>query len=251
MLMKDWVIEKIACLNQEFYQKFAKSFSSTRQRIQPGVARILSQVSGDLDWLDIGCGNGNLAFACLEAGRAGQYLGCDISPELLEDAWKLLAGQTPGTGFQAAFCQIDLNIENWTASLPQKKWAQISLFAVLHHIPSADYRIGLCTALRGLLQPDGRVFVSVWQLQNSARLLPRIKPWGLVEISHHEVEEGDVLMDWRAGVRTEDKGEALRYVHIFSEHELTDLARQAGFQVTDSFYSDGHEGNLGLYQEWI
>jgi len=61
-------------------------------------------------------------------------------------------------------------------------------------------------------------------LQNSARLLPRIKPWETVEIPHLQVEEGDVLMDWRAGSHDPETKPALRYVHIFSETELADLA---------------------------
>ena len=249
--MKDWVIDKIALINQEFYQQFANSFSSTRQRIQPGVARILGQINGTLDWLDVGCGNGTLAFACLETGRTGSYLGCDFSRELLENAHQILAQYTIPPDFRPEFHQVDLNSTTWAEELPQKHWPQISLFAVLHHIPDRENRLRLCRSLRGLLQPEGQVFVSVWQLQNSARLLPRVKPWEMVDIPHHEVEEGDVLMDWRAGRRDADSGEALRYVHIFSESELIDLAGRAGFQVKDSFYSDGHEGNLGLYQIWI
>jgi 2-polyprenyl-3-methyl-5-hydroxy-6-metoxy-1,4-benzoquinol methylase len=249
--MKDWVIEKIARINQVFYQEFGNSFSSTRHRIQPGVARLLNQTTGNLAWLDVGCGNGTLAFACLEMERKGCYLGCDFSRELLEEAHKMLAQYTIPPEFQPEFHQVDLNSVSWAEELPQKHWSQISLFAVLHHIPFSENRKRLCTNLRGLLQPDGQVFVSVWQLQNSARLLPRIKPWEMVDIPHQEVEEGDVLMDWRAGRQESEAGEALRYVHIFSEAELSDLARQAGFQVKDSFYSDGHEGNLGLYQIWI
>jgi SAM-dependent methyltransferase len=249
--MKDWVIEKIALINQEFYQTFANSFSSTRYRVQPGVARLLNQNAGSLDWLDIGCGNGTLAFACLEMSRTGCYLGCDFSRELLEDARKILTNYTVPAELRLEFRQVDLNSSAWLGELPQKHWLQISLFAVLHHIPAQDKRQQLCRSLRGLLEPGGQVFISVWQLQNSARLLPRIKPWEMVGIPHHEVEEGDVLMDWRAGRQDGENGEALRYVHIFSEKELSDLANQAGFQVKDSFYSDGHEGNLGLYQIWI
>jgi SAM-dependent methyltransferase len=248
--MEDWVIEKISLINQEFYQKFANSFSSTRQRIQPGVARILGQVTGNLDWLDVGCGNGTLAFACLDSGRNGSYLGCDFSRELLNNAHEILAQYTIPPEFQLEFHQVDLNNTTWMDELPRKQWPQISLFAVLHHIPSSENRKRLCAGLRRLLRPGGQMFISVWQLQNSARLLPRIKPWEIVNIPHQDVEEGDVLMDWRAGRQNTETGEALRYVHIFSEAELSELASQAGFHVKDSFYSDGHEGNLGLYQIW-
>lgn len=59
-----------------------------------------------------------------------------------------------------------------------------------------------------------------------------------------QVEEGDYLIDWRSG------GYGLRYVHLFSQGELEELAADSGFKITDSFYSDGKEGNLAIYQIW-
>jgi hypothetical protein len=105
--------------------------------------------------------------------------------------------------------------------------------------------------IRKILPSGKSLYLSVWQLQNSQRLLPRIKPWKMVGLSHSNVEQGDVLMDWRAGVDEEQKSEALRYVHVFTESELEKLAGETGYQVVRSFYSDGKEGNLALYQEWI
>jgi len=60
-----------------------------------------------------------------------------------------------------------------------------------------------------------------------------------------DVDEGDVLLDWRAGDTP-----GVRYVHTFSEISLTALAENAGFQVIESFYSDGKSGDLALYQVW-
>jgi hypothetical protein len=42
----------------------------------------------------------------------------------------------------------------------------------------------------------------------------------------------------------------LRYVHHFSETELEQLAEAAGFEVIESFLSDGENNRLGLYQVW-
>ncbi len=36
-----------------------------------------------------------------------------------------------------------------------------------------------------------------------------------------------------------------------SGDELTEIARVSGFSVSSSYYSDGKEGNLGLYQRWL
>jgi len=32
---------------------------------------------------------------------------------------------------------------------------------------------------------------------------------------------------------------------------MADLANQTGYNIQQTFYSDGHEGNLGLYQIWM
>jgi tRNA (uracil-5-)-methyltransferase TRM9 len=58
-------------------------------------------------------------------------------------------------------------------------------------------------------------------------------------------------MDWRAEINGGTTAGGLRYVHIFSESELSDLAATSGFDVSEKFYSDGKEGNLGLYQTWV
>jgi hypothetical protein len=85
---------------------------------------------------------------------------------------------------------------------------------------------------------------------NSPRLARRIQPWSLAGIDAKDVDEGDVLMDWLAADEAGQPAARLRYVHLFSEVELAALADDCGFKVCRHFYSDGHEGNLGLYQVW-
>lgn len=248
--MEEWVIEKIIQINQEFYQKFAGSFSATRSQVQPGVARLLEGTPDGVNWLDIGCGNGTLALAWLTQDRSGSYCGCDFSQPLLDDANRKVAEYTNRKDAQLEFQLVDLNRKGWDQSLPARDWNVVSLFAVLHHIPSQKQRGTLMKQLRHLVDPKSRLYLSVWQLQNSPRLLPRVKPWENVGIPHREVEQGDVLMDWRAGLEEKSVEPALRYVHIFSEAEMLELAAEAGFTVAETFYFDGREGNLALYQVW-
>jgi hypothetical protein len=86
---------------------------------------------------------------------------------------------------------------------------------------------------------------SNWQFLNSEKLKSRIKPWDAAEIQASNVDAGDSLLDWRSG------GDGLRYVHHFSESELSSLAAAGGFVIKDQFYADGESGNLSLYQIWI
>jgi len=94
------------------------------------------------------------------------------------------------------------------------------------------------------LKGDGLFVLSNWQFLNSEKLKARIQPWEAAAISEVDVDAGDYLLDWRSG------GEGLRYVHHFTEEELNELAKASGFHISDTFYSDGKERNLGLYQVW-
>ncbi len=61
------------------------------------------------------------------------------------------------------------------------------------------------------------------------------------------VDDGDALLDWRA----EEGTTGYRYVHQFTEEELASYAKESKFKVVNTFYSDGREGNLALYQVWL
>jgi tRNA (uracil-5-)-methyltransferase TRM9 len=227
-------------INRDFYTRFGDSFSATRHRIQPGVRRVLDKLKGDESILDLGCGNGELARELAKRGQRGPYLGLDFSLPLLKNAEPQLEG------LSASFIEADLNqlsnIED-RLSMP-RGWSLITAFAALHHIPSEGIRLNVLHTVHKLLADDGKFILSNWQFLNSEKLRSRIQDWPKVGLSHADVDPGDYLLDWRSG------GEGLRYVHHFSEEELLDLARIAGFRVLETFHSDGETGNLGLYQVW-
>ncbi len=229
----------LIAINRDFYTRFGPSFSATRHRIQPGVRRVLEMLKGDESILDLGCGNGELARELAKRGQRGSYLGVDFSLPLLRDA------ESMPKDFPAKFMQADLtqlSKKQWTVE--SGEWEVVTAFAVLHHIPSADMRLDILRAVRGLLSADGKFIHSNWQFLNSEKLKGRIKLWEAAEVKSSEVDEGDYLLDWRSG------GQGLRYVHHFSESELSTLAGAAGFVVKDTFYSDGGSGSLGIYQIW-
>ena len=76
------VRDKLIDLNRRFYQSFAKQFSDTRQRLQPGVMRILELISTRDDVLDLVCGNGAACALRRNRNRLGFELGnvfCEIN----------------------------------------------------------------------------------------------------------------------------------------------------------------------------
>ena len=228
-------------LNRDFYTRFGESFSATRHRIQPGVRRVLEMLQGDESILDLGCGNGEFARELAKRGHRDPYLGVDFSLPLLREA------DSPIEGFSASFQQVDitqLSVNSIQSSVTDH-WSLITAFAVLHHIPSRELRLNIIRTVHKLLKPNGRFIHSNWQFLNSEKLKARIQPWEAAAVSESDVETGDHLLNWRSG------GEGLRYVHHFNEGELSELAEVSSFHISDTFYSDGEGGRLGLYQIWV
>ncbi|HNH79512.1 MAG TPA: class I SAM-dependent methyltransferase [Anaerolineales bacterium] len=222
-------------LNREFYDHFGDSFSATRQRLQPGVKKILDTIQGDVSVLDLGCGNGHFLHELIRRGHKAPLLGMDFSLPLLRNA-----ESAPGVEFREA----DLTKPSVFISSIPSPWSMVTSFATLHHIPSNEIRLEILRTVKKLLKPDGRFVLSNWQFLNSEKLTARIQPWTRVGLSDSDIDEGDYLLDWRSG------GEGLRYAHHFSAEELHGLAGQAGFKVESEFLSDGENGRLGLYQIW-
>jgi len=238
--MRPDIARQLLELNHKFYTDFGDAFSATRGRIQPGVRKITQSLHGDETILDLGCGNGEFARTLAGRGHRGAYLGLDFSLPLLSEAESL-----PG-GFDADFWEVDLT--KLSAIQPQlseyRHWSLITCFATLHHIPSSDLRLNILKEVHTLLPAGGRFILSNWQFLNSPRLRLRVRGWHEAGLTESDVDENDYLLDWRSG------GHGLRYVHHFNEPELADLAESSGFDVLDTFYSDGKEGNLAIYQTW-
>ena len=247
--MREAVINQLIALNLKFYQTFALPFSATRMRIQPGVRRILKNIKGGEQILDLGCGNGETYSVLKEIGFYGQYIGIDSNNTFLNIAKsKLQQEQVPEKN--AIFILADLTNPVWYANLPQSHYDLIFAFAAIHHIPSQFLRNRLIHHIHDQIIFNSSLsrssFIhSEWQFLNNPRFLTRIVPWDTIGLSEDDIDPGDYLLDWR------HEGYGIRYVHHFSENELEQLAHENGFQIVDMFYSDGEGGNLSLYQTWI
>jgi len=239
--MKNETAARLLTLNKQFYQTFGQEFSSTRQRLQPGVLRVLDMLNGDETILDLGCGNGELARERMRRGHRALYTGLDFSLALLEVA-RLGWEDAPAT-----FIRADLMGPDWDKKIiatMSSPFDVVTAFATLHHIPGEQARLNILQKSHALLRPGGRFIHSEWQFLNSEKLRGRIQPWVKASLSDADVDPGDYLLDWRGG------GRGLRYVHHFSEEELESMAEASGFRVRSAFLSDGDNERLGLYQVW-
>jgi tRNA (uracil-5-)-methyltransferase TRM9 len=233
------ITTQLSDLNRRFYTEYGRDFSATRGRLQTGVLRVIESLHGDESILDLGCGNGELARTLSRRGHHGSYLGLDFSLPLLNEA------EREAFAFPVQFMQADLVSSDWEHVIARNDMFDIVFsFAVLHHIPCIALRLQIIQKIHEHLKPDGKFIHSNWQFLNSQRLKARIQPWESIGLKQTDVDANDYLLDWRRG------GKGLRYVHQFDESELADLAQASGFEIVETFYSDGENKRLSLYQVW-
>jgi hypothetical protein len=141
------------------------------------------------------------------------------------------------------YVEADLTEPGWweSVSLEPASFDAAVCLSVLHHIPTATARRGVLTDLAHLLAEGATCAISVWQVLHRERFRRRLVSWSDVGIDASDVDEGDLLLDWRRG------GRGLRYVHHFDLEELQADCEEAGLTVTGHYRSDGDTDDLGLY----
>ncbi len=236
--MNKIITKQLLDLNRHFYTEYGRDFSATRERLQTGLLRVIESLRGDETILDLGCGNGELARTLSRRGHHGSYLGLDFSLPLLNEA------EREAFVFSVQFRQVNLVSNDWNVETRNDKYDIVFAFAILHHIPSVELRLQIIQKIHELLKPEGTFIHSNWQFLNSPRLKARIQSWGSIGLKETEVDTNDYLLDWRRG------GSGLRYVHHFDESELAELAKASGFETIETFYSDGENKRLSVYQTW-
>lgn len=239
------ILRILSNLNRQFYDEFASSFSATRSQPQAGVRRVADMLPQDINILDLGCGNGQFMKYLQSHGFSGRYTGIDASASLLRDAGRLFM---PEQAMHARFLHADLSQAGWSEGFGEQRFEVVTAFAALHHIPGAEQRKTLILEIKKAMKPGGLFIFSVWQFHNSPKLMRRVLPWQSIGLEDDNLEPGDTLLDWRAESQTGQVG--LRYVHLFNETELELMRQDCGFSLAQSFYSDGKQGNLALYQVW-
>ncbi len=183
--MEQDIAERLINLNKQFYGDFAKQFSSTRQRLQPGVKQIIAQLPLNTSILDLGCGNGELCIQLHKMGFHGTYVGIDFSTQLVNIAnnrWKDyfhsehvkqardIQNQNP------VFLESDITCEGWHSDLPIQKFNSVFLFSVLHHIPSKRLHLRVLKDIYQVLFSGGKLFHSEWQFLKVPASVPELNP---------------------------------------------------------------------------
>lgn len=248
--MKQETVLELNKLNQQFYKITAEEFSKTRSFYWKGWKELvepLKKIGKDhsqLKVLDIGCGNGRFGeFLWKEkVHKKLIYHGADNSKELLEFAEQRLNNYK----FEKKLFYLDvidaLINNNLDELLPQKKYQVITLFGVLHHIPSFKLRKKLINIIAEHLTSDGLFVFTAWRFLNEKRFEKKQIHPAIAKINPDELEENDFILDWQRGVT------AFRYCHYTNDEEIEKLIDETSLELEKEYTADGKSGNLNFYQ---
>lgn len=236
--MKPSTVHQLNTINTHFYEIVGQSFDETRQQPWEGWQHVVEIVKTQytdqsaVSILDVGCGN----------GRFGEYIQSQLTTHTISyvgiDSNQFLLDQAQTKLPTAHFYHKDIIEED--IKLDMHSFDVIVLFGVLHHVPSQEIRKKLLLQLTKVLNPDGLCVATAWQFDTQRNLFERSKEIAST-IDIKELEEGDYLLDWRRDTN------AVRYCHLYSEQELTELFDSVHLTKVLSYLADGKNHKSNLY----
>lgn len=239
-------VQQLNRLNQHFYLTVADDFDKTRQQPWEGWSTLADseQFRNCKTVIDLGCGNGRFASFVTDK-NIECYVGLDNNPSLLKQAqqyaknfsfFKLKSFDIINTLIDKSFSR---EIIKTIKESPLENPFLFTLFGVIHHIPSLELRQSLLNEISTLINTNDTLVVSCWQFNRIENVMNRqIDP---KKLDINQMEENDFILDWQRGKT------AFRYSHLVTEQEMKSLADTAGFEISDSWESDGRTHNLNTY----
>lgn len=190
-------------------------FSSPRDKtFRAEIERFADYVREGEAVLEVGCGTGRAYDIFSKKGV--QYAGVDVSAKAVEAArqrWK---------GTDAVFEVGDL------LALPVDggRYDAVVAVAVIHHVPSAAYRLQALRELARAVRPGGYVFLTSWNLW-------RPRYWHVLLHQRFGLRNGwdfgDLKISWKVP-------RFPRFYHVFTMKELRALCAAAGLDIVEQYY---------------
>ena len=237
--MKKLIAQKISDKTKRDYQILAEEFSQTRQHCWPIFKQLVKPLQSGERVLDIGCGNGRLAK--LLVNKNVRYLGIDNCAPLIKLAQENFLSH-PQINFQAGdILQIPVEADSFDT---------VFCLAMLHHLPSADYRRQALAEMKRVVKPNGRIILMVWNLYQCRywkylikysldKLFHKDLSSIISDLSANQLDIGDVFIPWRLS----NKEIVQRYYHAFCPKELKKLVKQTNLKIIKHYFSP-HRRNL-------
>lgn len=206
------------------YENIAESFNETRKKpMKETIYKIVAdlKILPNNKILDLGCGNGR--FIELLKNNTN-YLGLDNSPRLIE-----FARGEYGQKFKV------FNILN-IKDLEEKNFDFIFSWAVFHHIPGNNLRIGFLQEVYEKLNNNGFFVFSVWKLRQKNNFF-KLFVFSFLKnlLKGRVIDFGDLIFSWHGN---KNKQKSLRYYHAFSNNELRSLVKKTKFKIEEFLEDD-------------
>ena len=163
--MKKEIIERILAETEKGYDMVADKFSETRNHFWPDLKFIKDYAKTGDKVLDFGSGNSRILE--LFSDKPIEYIGADISQNLVNIASKKFAGNVK-------FMKIT-SCNN--LPFPEDYFNVVYAIAVFHHIPSRELRLKMATELHRVTKPGGHIIVTAWNLWQLEHIGKIIKNW--------------------------------------------------------------------------
>ncbi len=174
--------------------------------------------------LDFGCGNGRYAMALLQACKA-RITGCDISSASLDEFARRLQHGGQAQRVELVHGPID------SLGAGRRFDSILMMFGVLAHVGRRCERIRVLRGLRTMLEPGGRLVLSV---PNVYRRRPGelLKTLAARVLSQHMPEQAEEPGDIYFTRSIADRNLTFFY-HLYSVAGLRSELEEAGFCMTD------------------
>lgn len=243
--METETIRLLNKLTTDFYEQVAASFNQTRlapwegwKKLLPTLSEVFSR-STPATVIDIGSGNGRfLSFLQKQLPQAKYtYTGLEHSDALREIAEQSISAEHD----EVRFKKYDLIAALLSSTLQFSSTPDlVTIFGVLHHIPSFALRQRFFELLADAVAEKGIVIVSSWQFGAEKRFTLKVAA-PPEAISQEQLEENDYFLGWKAHPT------AVRYCHFSPLSELEKLIDATQWRTKNYFYADGKSGKLNLY----
>ncbi len=212
------------------YNLISEPYARTRLFPSDDIRALADYLQPGEKVLDIGCGTGRL-WAALKDKQV-DYLGVDSSIEEI----KIAKRDYPEGNFQIADA---LNLP-----LADNSFDKVYSIAVLHHLPSKEYRLQFLREAKRVLKPAGKLTLRVWDIFKDSQNRRRLLKYSLLKlIGKSELDFKDLFIPWK-----DSSGKVLveRYLHSFTKKELKDLAERAGFRI-EKCWQAGEANHANIY----
>lgn len=188
--------------------------SQVRERLYgEELKRFVDYVRDKESILDVGCGDGR-AFEVFRGKHVG-YAGVDVSEDVIEKARAKWGNEA---SFEVGDI-LDLPVDTGRFD------AALAL-GVLHHVPSAAYRLNAVMELTRSIRSGGYVMIANWNLWQT-------RYWGVLLHQffgkRNGWDFGDLKVSWK-------KPNFPRFYHVFTIKEMRKLCDEAGLDVVEQYY---------------